>query len=156
MIKSMKGKLFAILGVIAVITMLATALVAPVSALTGVSLAVGNTTISVATPYIVTFTLGSAQPTNAAAIVVTFGTGILVGTPAVTIQTGGATALSLTTITADTTIAGQAATINTLNGSVAIPSLAAGTAVTLTFTNITNPAAIGNYTVSVSTAAGRR
>lgn len=153
MIKSMKGKLFAILGVIAVITMLATALVAPVSALTGVSLAVGNTTISVATPYIVTFTLGSAQPTNAAAIVVTFGTGILVGTPAVTIQTGGATALSLTTITADTTIAGQAATINTLNGSVAIPSLAAGTAVTLTFTNITNPAAIGNYTVSVSTAA---
>jgi hypothetical protein len=153
MIKSIKGQLFKILGVIAVITMLASALVAPVSALTGVSLAVGNTTISVATPYIVTFTLGSAQPANVAAIVVTFGTGILVGTPAVTMQTGGATTMSLTTITADTTIVGQVATINTLNGSAAIPSLGTGTAVTLTFTNITNPAAIGNYTVTVSTAA---
>jgi hypothetical protein len=153
MIKSMKGKLFAILGVIAVITTLANALIAQVSALTGVNLAVGNTTISVATPCIVTFTLASAQPANEAAIVVTFGTGILVGTPVVTMQTGGATTMNLTTITADTTIAGQAATINTLNGSVAIPSLAAGTAVTLTFTKITNPADIGNYTVTVSTAA---
>ncbi len=149
----MKGQLFKILGVIAVITMLASALVAPVSALTGVSLAVDNLTISVTTNYTVTFTVGTEQPANAAAIVVTFGTGILVGTPAVTMQTGGATTMNLTTITADTTIAEQAATINTLNGSVAIPSLAVGTAVTLTFTNITNPANIGNYTVTVSTAA---
>ena len=153
MIKSMKGKLFKILGVIAVITMLASALVAPVSALTGVILAVDNLTISVTTTYTVTFTMGSAQPANAAAIVVTFGTGILVGTPVVTIQTSGTTAINLATITADTTITGQAATINTLNGSVAIPSLAAGTTVTLTFTNITNPAAIGNYTLTVSTAS---
>ncbi len=152
----MKSKLVRILGVVAVVAMLAAALVSPVSAMSGVSLAVGNTTVSLATPYLVTFTLGSTQSPSASAIVVTFATGMLVGSPAVTIQAGpgnGTTALPVTTITADTTIAGQVATINTLNGSVPIGTIGSGAYVTLSFTNITNPATIGNFSVSVNTAA---
>ena len=151
----MKSKLFRILGVAAIVGMLATMLlVAPVVAMTGVTLAVGSTTISAATLYKVTFTLGATQTGNAAAIVVTFGTGMMVGNPAVTIQTGpgtGSTAMSLTTITADTTIAGHVATINTLNGAVPIGTIGANAVVQLTFSNITNPATAGNYSISIST-----
>ena len=153
----MKSKLFGILGAAAIVAMLATMLlVAPVAAMTGVTLAVGSTTISAATLYKVTFTLGATQTGNAAAIVVTFGTGMMVGNPAVTIQTGpgtGSTTMSLTTITADTTIAGQVATINTLNGAVPIGTIGANAVVQLTFSNITNPATAGNYSISISTAA---
>jgi hypothetical protein len=152
----MKSKLVRILGAVTVVSMLAAALVSPVSAMSGVSLAVGNTTIGVATPYLVTFTLGSTQPASASAIVVTFATGMLVGNPAVAIQVGpgnGSPAISQTTITADTTIAGQVATINTLNGTVPIGTIGTGAVIQLTFTNITNPASIGNYSVSVNTAA---
>jgi hypothetical protein len=134
--------------------MLAAALVSPVSAMNGVNLTVGNFTISAATPYIITFIPGVNQPAGANAIVVTFATGMLVGNPAVTIQASGngTTAIPLTTITADTTIAGQVATINT-GGPVPIGTIVSGANVTLTFSNITNPATIGNYSVSVSTAA---
>jgi len=150
----MKSKIVNILGVVAVVGMLAAALVSPVSAMSGVTLTLGNFTISAATPYIITFIPGANQPANANAIVVTFATGMLVGNPAVTIQVGGngTTAIPLTTITADTTIAGQVATINT-GGPVAIGTIGSGANVTLTFTNITNPATIGNYSVSLSTAA---
>jgi len=152
----MKSKLFKILGVVAVVAMSAAVLVSPVAAMSGVTLAVGSTTISVATPYLVSFTLGSTQTANSSAIVVTFATGMLVGNPAVTIQAGpgnGSNAIPLTTITADTTIAGQVATINTLNGSVPIGTIGSGASVQLAFTNITNPATIGNYSISLSTAA---
>jgi hypothetical protein len=152
----MKSKLVRIFSAVAVVAMLAAALVSPVSAMSGVTLAVGNTTISVATPYLVTFTLGSTQSPSASAIVVTFATGMLVGNPAVTIQIGpgnGTPAMGQTPITADMTVAGQVATINTLNGSVPIGTIGAGAVVQLTFTNITNPASIGNFSVSVSTAA---
>ncbi len=151
----MKSKLVRILGAFAVVAMLATALVSPVSAMSGVTLAVGSFTISAATPYIVSFTPGANQPASANAIVVTFAAGMLVGNPAVTIQAGagnGINAIALTTITADMTIAGQVATINT-GGPVSIGTIGSGANVTLTFTNITNPATIGNYSVSVSTAA---
>jgi hypothetical protein len=85
----MRGKLFKILGVVAVIAMLATAmLVAPVAAISGVVLTIGSTEIYNNTPYTISFTLGTTQPTDAAGIVVTFDTGIMVGTPAVTIMTG--------------------------------------------------------------------
>jgi hypothetical protein len=157
MIKSIRGKLFKILGVVAVIAMLATAmLVAPVAAISGVVLTIGSTEIYNNTPYTISFTLGTTQPADAAGIVVTFDTGIMVGTPAVTIMTGpgtGSTAMALTTITADTTIVGQTATINTLNGTVPIGAIGAGTTVQLIFTNITNPADIGSYSVTLSTAA---
>jgi len=46
----MKSKLFKILGVVAVVAMSAAVLVSPVAAMSGVTLAVGSTTISVATP----------------------------------------------------------------------------------------------------------
>jgi len=152
----MKSKIVKILSIVAIVAMSAAALVSPVAAMSGVTLAVGSTTISVATPYLVSFTLGANQPASTSAIVVTFAAGMLVGNPAVTIQAGpgnGTTAIPLTTITADTTIAGQVATINTLNGSVPIGTIGAGASVQLTFTNITNPATIGNYSVSLSTAA---
>jgi hypothetical protein len=151
----MKSKIVKILGVVAVVAMLAASLVAPVSAMSSVILAVGNPTISVATPYLVSFTLGANQTASANAIVVTFATGMLVGNPAVTIQAGpgnGSNAIALTTITADTTIAGQVATINT-SGPVPIGTIGSGASVQLTFTNITNPATIGNYSISLSTAA---
>jgi hypothetical protein len=151
----MKSKLVKILGVIAIVGMLAAALVVPVSAMSNITLAVGSTTISAATPYLVSFTLGANQTAGANAIVVTFATGMLVGNPAVTIQAGpgnGSNAIALTTITTDTTIVGQVATINT-SGPVLIGAIGSGAAVQLTFTNITNPAAIGNYSVTVSTAA---
>jgi hypothetical protein len=157
MIAEMKRKLFKILCVVAVITILVSVLIAPVAAdINGVSLTVGDTTISTATPYQVTFTLGSTQTANTAAIVVTFATGMVIGSPSVTIQAGpgtGTPAISLTTITADTTIAGQTATINTLAGSVPIGTIGAGALVKLTFTNIINPSIAGNYNVSVSTSS---
>jgi len=153
----MKSRLFKILGVVAIVVNMAImALVNPVAAITGVTLAVGSTTISAATSYYITFTLNATQTGNAAGIVVTFGTGMMVGNPAVTIQTGpgtGSTAMSLTTITADTIIAGQVATINTLNGAVPIGTIGENAIVQLTFSNITNPAAAGNYSISISTAA---
>ena len=153
----MKSRLFKILGVVAIVVNMAImALVNPVAAITGVTLAVGSTTISAATSYYITFTLNATQTGNAAGIVVTFGTGMMVGNPPVTIQTGpgtGSTAMSLTTITADTIIAGQVATINTLNGAVPIGTIGENAIVQLTFSNITNPAAAGNYSISISTAA---
>jgi hypothetical protein len=151
MIKPMKGTLIKILGVAAVAAMLVTSLVAPVAAMAAPTLAVGSTTVSAATPYTISFTTGAAQTGNTAGIVVTFGTGVVVGTPAVTIQISGTTTLAQTTITTDTTIAGQVATINTL-GPVTIGNISSGAAVKLTFTNITNPAAAGNISVTVSTS----
>jgi hypothetical protein len=157
MIEAMKRKLFKILGIVAVITMLATALIAPVAAdINGVSLTVGDTTIGTATSYQVTFTLGATQTANTAAIIVNFATGMTIGSPSVAIQAGpgtGTTAINLTTITADTTIAGQTATINTLSSSVPIGTIGAGALVKLTFTSIINPSTTGNYAVSVSTAS---
>jgi len=73
----MKSKLFKILGVVAVVAMSAAVLVSPVAAMSGVTLAVGSTTISVATPYLVSFTLGSTQTANSSAIVVTIRYGML-------------------------------------------------------------------------------
>ena len=157
MIAEMKRKLFKVLGVVDVITILVTAIIEPVAAdINGVSLMVGDTTITTATPYQVTFTLGYTQTANTAAIVVTFATGMVIGSPSVTIQAGpgtGTAAINLTTITIDTTIAGQTATINTLSGSMPIRTIGAGALVKLTFTNIINPSIAGIYAVSVSTAS---
>ena len=61
----MKSKLVKILGVIAMVGMLAAALVVPVSAMSNITLAVGSTTISAATPYLVSFTLGANQTAGA-------------------------------------------------------------------------------------------
>ena len=83
----MKSKLFRILGVVAVVAMLATSLVAaPVSAMSGVSLAItlgpspATTTVTDISNnpinYIVTFTPGVAQPAASNAVVVTFDAGI--------------------------------------------------------------------------------
>ena len=152
----MKSKLFRVLCAASFVAMLEASLLSPVSAMSGVTLAAVNSTISVATPYLVTFTLGTTQPASASAIVVTFAQGMLVGNPAVTIQIGpgnGSPAMNQTIITGDATIAGQVATINTLNGPVQIGTIGAGAVIQLAFNNITNPAAIGNYSVSVSTAA---
>ena len=57
-IKSMIGKLFKILGAVAVVAMLATnVLVVPVAAISSVALTVGSTEIYNNTPYTIRFTL---------------------------------------------------------------------------------------------------
>jgi hypothetical protein len=151
----MRSKLVKFLGVAAVVAMLATALVVPVAAMASPKLEVGSTTVGATTSYTVTFTLGAAQPAATAGIVVNFGSGIIVGTPTVSIQISpgsGSTTMATTVITADTTIAGQTATINTSNGTVPIGAITSGSIIALTFSNMANPAAVGNYTVTVATA----
>ena len=125
----MKSKLVRILGVVAVVAMLAAALVSPVSAMSGVSLAVGNTTVSLATPYLVTFTLGSTQSRQRErdCCYICYGH---VGRqprrhhPNRSRERHNCHARDH--YHRDTTIAGQVATINTLNGPVPIGTIGSG------------------------------
>jgi hypothetical protein len=154
----MKSKLFRLLGVIAVVAMIATALVAPVAAMTGVTLAVGTTTISTATPYVVTFTTGATQPANAAAFVLTFDSGITVaaGTTA-TITTGGglgtgpyaSQAITVALVNAQVV---TLSTVGLVNGTGDAGNIGAGAIIQLTLTGITNPSTVGTYGVTVKSA----
>ena len=151
----MKSKLFRILGVVAVVAMIATALVAPVNAMINVNLADSDTTIGIVPATIdVTFTLGATQVASATAIVITFDTGWTVAAvPTATIATSngiGTTAIGATAITASAV--GQVVTLSTLPG--AISNIGAGAIVQIEFTaGITNPATVGNYGCTVKTAA---
>jgi len=170
----MKSKLFRILGVVAVVAMLATSLVAaPVSAMSGVSLAITlGTSPATATVtdisnnpinYIVTFTPGVAQPAATNAVVVTFDAGIklptVVNVGFLTSGTGIGGGAAITTMTyALGTAVGQVVTIDTttvnvVSGSpaVAVGALGAGAIVQMTFPGVTNPTAIGSYGVTVKT-----
>jgi len=156
----MKSKFVKILGVIAVVAMIAAAIVAPVSALSGVNLAVSSTTIS-ATPTstTVTFTLGAGIGTApnglSNGIVVTFGTGFTVpaGAFATTkISTSsGINSAALNNVTINANAVGQVVTLDTTSAGVGY--LGAGAIVQLTFNNITNPSTIGAFGVTVATAA---
>jgi hypothetical protein len=169
----MKSKLFRILGVVAVVAMIATALVAPVSALSGVGLAItlgtspatstvtdiSNTPIN----YILTFTPGVAQPATTNAVVVTFDAGIklptVVNVGFLTSGPGIGGGAAITTMTyALGTAVGQVVTIDTstvnvVSGSpaVIVGALGSGAIVQMTFPNVTNPSAIGSYGVTIKT-----
>jgi len=169
----MKSKLFRILGVVAVVAMIATALVAPVSALAGVNLAItlgtspATTTVTDIsnTPinYILTFTPGVAQPAATNAVVVTFDAGIklptVVNVGFLTSGPGIGGGAAITTMTyALGTAVGQVVTIDTtivnvVSGSpaVAVGALGSGAIVQMTFPNMTNPSTIGSYGVTIKT-----
>ena len=150
----MKSKIFKILGVIAVVAMIAAALVAPAAALSGVNLAVSTAVIGATPTTTVTFTLGATQAAATNAFVVTFSSGwtIPAGAIACTISTSngiGSTAIS--NITPNATAVGQVITIDTTPA--AVGPIGAGAIVQLTFTTITNPTTIGSYGCTVSSAA---
>ena len=155
----MKGKLFKILGVIAVVAMIAAAIVAPAAALSGVNLAVSNTTIGNPYTTTVTFTIGAGLGTSpnglTNAIVVTFGSGWTVpaGTWAINSfsTSNGIGSTAITGKTPNATAVGQVVTIDTTTGGVGY--IGAGAIIQLTFTNISNPSTIGAYGVTVATAA---
>jgi len=151
----MKSKILRILGVVATVAMIASALVAPVTAVSTPVLAVGSTQISTATTYTVTFTLGVNQPASATAIKVTFPTGAVITAATATIATNsglGSDAIPAQPVVI--TIAGQVATVDTLVAEGAFPqSIGAGALVQLVFSGVVNPAAIGDYNVKVATSA---
>jgi hypothetical protein len=157
--KSMKSKLFKILGVVAVVAIIAAAIVAPAAALTTPTLAVGSTTISIPTTYTVTFTLGLTQNKNAAAFVFTFDSGINVAgvTAAGTTFTAGPGlgygAVPATTPCTGLVVSGQTITIDTSTATGINVDIGAGAIVQLQFTGVVNPATIGSYGVTVKTAA---
>ena len=147
----MKSKLFKILGVIAVVAMIAAALVAPTAALAGVNLADSNLVIGQTGTVTVTFTLGATQAGNAAAFVVTFDSGWTVPTGAVACSVSTSNGIGSTAITNvapnAATGAGQVVTIDTTNAGIG--TIGAGAIVQLSFTTITNPSTIGNYGCTV-------
>ena len=151
----MKSKFFKILGVVAVVAMLAAAIVAPVSAMSGVNLAVSSTTIGATPTTTVTFTLGATQATATNAIVVTFGSGWTIPTGTWAINglstSNGIGSIAVSGKTPNATVVGQVVTIDTTTGTVGL--IGAGAIVQLTFTNIANPNTIGSYGVTVATAA---
>jgi len=154
----MKSKIIKILGVIAVVAMIAAALVAPADALTGVSLTPTVTTIGYTTTYTLTFTLGAAIPAStASAITVTFGSGITLPTAANESVTVAATAgIGGVAIPNPVAIAvnpsatvGQVVVLSTS----ATQSLGAGAIVQLIFSGIANPGTVGSYGCTVATSA---
>ena len=151
----MKSKFFKILGVIAVVAMIAAAIVAPVAALSGVNLAVSSTTIGATPTTTITFTIGATQAAATNAIVVTFGSGWTVPAGAITGTTistsNGIGSTAITNIAITATGVGQVVTLDTTSAGVGL--IGAGAIVQLTFTKITNPATVGAYGVTVATAA---
>jgi len=158
----MKSKYFKILGVIAVVAMIAAALVAPVpaSALSGVSLGVSGTTISAtAQTYTITFTTGVAQPELATAFTLTFDSGINISAARYTFAAMASFTSNAVQTTAEE-VAGygvnnQVLTINTLSNTITAINQAygAGTEIQIVVYGITNPATVGNFGVTVASNA---
>jgi hypothetical protein len=148
----MKSKLFKVLGVVAVVAMLATALVAPVAGLATSGLVVGDTTINISTTYTVTVTLG-AQLLTGATITTTFPTGATgLDTATATIASSGGLAFS--PYAASVIAVTHTASTQNLVATITAPlQVGVGAIVQLVFTGIGNPATIGTYPVMLMTSA---
>jgi hypothetical protein len=156
----MKSKLFKVLGVVAIVAMLATALVAPAAAVSAVSLSVtsGTAYINAAGNYTVFGTLSTALAggTTLDTITITFPAGyVLSATPTATINAGpgwvGSPATYQNSITTGTvfTVVGQTV-VATLNGT---DQIGAGAQVLINITaGVTNPSIAGSYTVTLQTS----
>lgn len=142
-----------ILGVVASVAILASMLVAPVSAVGAVTLNVSSTTISAAAvTYTVTTTIGAA---------------LLPGTISITFPTGSSIAGITAAVDADVTVAcssglGTAAYAATNAASVTADqeltitppaNIGAGAVVQIVVTGVVNPATIGTFDVKVKTSA---
>jgi len=155
----MKSKILRIIGVVATVAMIASALIAPVSAVTTPVLAVSTTTISLAATYTTTFNLGLTQPAAVSAIVLTFPTGSsLASVTGVDLTTGPGLAtlpIALTHLTFGG--AGTQAVISTTANTVSIDTtllgpIGAGAIIQVVVFGVINPATVGSFSVSVKTA----
>ncbi len=144
-----------ILGVSLVMVMLVATLVAPAAALSTITLEVSPIFTSAVAAYTLTFTLDLPQPPDTSAFVLTFPPfANIAGVTGVAIAAGaGAGTNAIPAQPASFSISGQTLTINTQVTNAKFPaSIGSGATVQIIVNGVINPAAIGNYVITVKTA----